>query len=162
CGDDIFWEKAITEMDIRKYKASIVDEEKGVFQLEVNYPEPIYNAVETFTKENENGNLSLHYSHLLRQVKEKKSEISFDEWETIFNHFSSDEIENTMWDSPVTLSVLGLDLFSSELSTAQKEYCVKTIIETLQQVIKEANDRGSFSMNYAFNILEKQLTIESI
>ena len=98
CGNDIFWEKAITEMDVRKYKASIVDKEKGVFQLEVNYPQPIYNAVEAFTKENENDNLSLHYSHSLRQVKEKKSEMSFDEWETIFKHFSSDEIENTMWD----------------------------------------------------------------
>ncbi|UZO79850.1 hypothetical protein NBT05_12910 [Aquimarina sp. ERC-38] len=160
--EDIFWEKAITEMDIRKYKASIVDKEKGVFQLEVNYPDPVYDAVQTFTEENKNDNLSMHYSHLLRQAKKKKSKISFDEWETIFNHFSSDEIENTMWDSPVTLSVLGLDLFSSELNRPQKEYCVKTIIEALKQVIKEANDRGSFSMQYGFNILEKQLTIESI
>ncbi|GAL77314.1 hypothetical protein JCM19274_5027 [Algibacter lectus] len=162
CGDDIFWEKSITEMDKRKYKASIVDKDKGVFQLEVNYPEPIYDAVQTFTEENKNDNLSMHYSHLLRQAREKKSEISFDEWETIFNHFSSDEIENTMWDSPVTLSVLGLDLFSAELNTAQKEYNVKTIIEALEQIIKEANDRGNFSSQYGFNILEKQLTIESI
>jgi len=160
--EDIFWEKAITEMDIRKYKASIVDKDKGVFQLEVNYPEPVYNAVQTFTEENKNDNLSMHYSHLLRQAKEKNSEISFDEWKTIYNHFSSNKIENTMWDSPVTLSVLGLDLFSSELNTSQKEYCVKTIIEALQQVIIEANDRGNFSMQHGFNILEKQLTIESI
>jgi len=162
CGEDIFWEKAITEMDIRKYKASIVDKDKGVFQLEVNYPEPIYDAVQTFTEENKNDGLSMHYSHILRQAKEKKSEISFDEWVTVFNHFSSDEVENTIWDSPVTLSVIGLDLFSAELNTAQKEYSVKTIIKALQQVIKEANDRGNFSMQYGFNILEKQLTIESI
>lgn len=160
--EDIFWKKAITEMDIRKYKASIVDKEKGVFQLEVNYPEPVYDAVQTFTEESKNDNLSMHYSHLLRQAKEKKSEISFDEWKTIFNHFSSDKIENTIWDSPITLSVLGLDLFSSELNITQKEYCIKTIIEALQQVIKEANDRGSFSMRHGFNIREKQLTIESI
>lgn len=162
CGEDIFWEKAITEMDIRKYKASIVDKEKGVFQLEVKYPEPIYNAVETFTKENENDNLSMHYSHLLRQVKEKKSEISFDEWETIFNHFSSDKIEKTMWDSPVTLSVLGLELFYKKLSKVQKKYCINTIIDALEHIIREANDRGSFSSLNGYNILEKQLTIESI
>lgn len=162
CGNDIFWEKAITEMDVRKYKASIVDKEKGVFQLEVNYPQPIYNAVEAFTKENENDNLSLHYSHSLRQVKEKKSEMSFDEWETIFKHFSSDEIENTMWDSPVTLSVLGLNLFYEKLSKVQKKYCIETIIDALEQIIKETNDRGSFSSLYGYNILEKQLTIESI
>lgn len=160
--EDIFWEKAITEMDIRKYKASIVDKDKGVFQLEVNYSEPINDAVQTFTEEHKNDNLSMHYSHLLRQAKEKKSEISFNDWETIYNHLSSEEIEYSMWDSPVTLAVLGFDLFSSELNTTQKEYCVKTIIEALQQVIKEANNRGSFGMMEGFNILEKQLTIESI
>ncbi|WP_339917417.1 ATP-binding protein [Yeosuana marina] len=162
CGEDIFWEKAITEMDIRKYKASILDKEKGVFQLEVNYPEPIYNAVETFTKENENDNLSMHYSHSLRQVKEKKSEMSFDEWETIFNHFSSDKIEKSMWDSPVTLSVFGLELFHEKLSEFQKKYCINTIIDALEHIIREANDRDSFSSLNGYNILEKQLTIESI
>ncbi|MBG43686.1 MAG: hypothetical protein CL530_06930 [Aequorivita sp.] len=162
CGEDIFWEKAITEMDIRKYKASIVDKEKGVFQLEVKYPEPIYNAVETFTKENENDNLSMHYSHLLRQEKEKKVSISFEEWETIFDHFSSDEIENTMWDSPVTLSVLGLELFHKKLSKVQKEYCINTIVNALEQIISDANDRGVFSRQFKYNITEKQLTIESI
>ncbi|WP_067151511.1 NACHT domain-containing protein [Pseudotamlana agarivorans] len=162
CEEDIFWEKAIIEMDIRKYKASIVDEEKGVFQLEVNYTEPVYNVVETFTKENVNDNLSMHYSHSLRQVKEKKSEMSFDEWEIIFEHFSSDETENSIWDSPVTLSVLGLNLFYEKLSKVQKEYCIETIIDALEQIIKETNDRGSFSRLYGYNILEKQLTIESI
>ncbi|ANW95825.1 hypothetical protein AXE80_05810 [Wenyingzhuangia fucanilytica] len=162
CGEDIFWEKAVTEMDIRKYKASIVDEEKGVFQLEVNYPKPIYNAVKSFTKENENDNLSLHYSHSLRQAKEKKHEMSFDEWKTIFNHFSSDKIEKTMWDSPVTLSVLGLELFYKKLSKVHKKYCVNTIIDVLKHIIKEANDRGNFNSLFKYNILEKQLTIEAI
>ncbi|MFD2433803.1 hypothetical protein ACFSO9_09800 [Mesonia maritima] len=162
CGNDIFWEKAITEMDIRRYKASIVDKEKGVFQLEVNYPEPIYNAVETFTKKNENDSLSLQYSHSLRQVKEKKSEMSFNEWQTIFKHFSSEETENTMWDSPVTLSVLGLELYHKKLSEVQKKYCINTIINTLEQIITEVNDRDSFRNLNRYNVLEKQLTIESI
>lgn len=162
CGKDILWEKAITEMDARKYKVSIVDKEKGVFQLEVDYPEPIHNVVETFTEENKNDNLSMHYSHSLRQVKEKKSEMSFDEWETIFKHFSSEEIENTMWDSPVTLSVLGFELFQKKLIKVQKEYCINTIIDALGQIIRETNDRGNFSSLNGYNILEKQLTIESI
>lgn len=162
CKDDILWEKAIIEMDVRKFKASIVDKEKGVFQLEVNYPEPVQNAVETFTKEHLNDNLSMSYSYQLRQAKDKKTKISFNEWETIFNHFSSDEVENTMWDSPVTLSVLGFELFDSELSKVQKEYCINTIIDSLQQIIKEANNRGHFSGLYGYNPMEKQLTIESI
>ncbi|UTD16570.1 ATP-binding protein [Tenacibaculum mesophilum] len=162
CGDDILWEKAITEMDVRKYKASIVNKEKGVFQLEVNYTEPVQNSVEAFAKENYNDNLSMSYSHQLRQVREKKTEILFEDWKTIFNHFSSDEIENTIWDSPVTLSVLGLEKFHNKLSKTQKKYCVNSIIDSLQQIIKEANNRGNYSGLYRYNIMEKQLTTESI
>src|SRR5690606_32389196 len=71
-------------------------------------------------------------------------------------------IENTMWDSPVTLSVLGLELYYKKLSEVQKEYCINTIINTLEQIIVEVNDRDSFRNLNRYNVLEKQLTIESI
>lgn len=162
CGQDIFWEKAINEMDIRKYKASIVDKEKGVFQLEVNYPKPVQNAVENFTLERKGDELSLNYSHIIRQAKEGKQNILFDEWTKIFNYFSSNEVNKTMWDSPVTLSVLGLNLFYENLNSVQKEFCIKTILETIENIIIHTNDRGSFNSKIGYNIMEQQLTLESI
>jgi hypothetical protein len=162
CGNDIFWEKAINEMDIRKYKASILDKEKGVFQLEVNYPKPVQKAVENFTLERKDEESSLNYSHILRQAKEGKHNILFDEWNKIFNYFSSNGLNKTMWDSPVTLSVLGLNLFYENLNSLQKEFCVKTIFETIENIIIHTNNRGSFNSKIGYNIIEQQLTLESI
>src|SRR5690606_32565372 len=68
--DHVLWKKAINEMDVRKYEATVLDKEKGIIQLEVKYPEEVQKAVETFTGERKDENTSLSFSGILRNAKD--------------------------------------------------------------------------------------------
>lgn len=162
CNNDLFWEKAINEMDIRKYKSTVLDSEKGIIQLEVSYSKEVKKVVQEFTDQRKDEDTSLNFSGILHNAIEKKELITFEQWVTIYKHFSSEETEKSMFDRPVSLAVLGLQHFLTELDNTQKEWCLKMILNTTIEIIKE-----KFSRNYGmdrpnFNLLEADLTIKSI
>jgi hypothetical protein len=160
-NNDVFWEKAISEMDIRKYKSTILDNEKGIIQLEVSYSKDVQEVVQEFTELRKDEDSSLIFSGILHNAIEKDELITFEQWEAIYKHFSSIEIEKSMFDKPVSLSVLGLQHFLAELDTSQKKWCLETISNTTIEIIK-----NKFSRDYGnlpnYNILEASLTIKSI
>jgi predicted transcriptional regulator YdeE len=159
--ENVLWDKAINEMDVRKYEATILD--KGLIQLEVKYPEEVQKAVETFTIERKDENASLSYSTVLLNAKDSDlSELSFEKWNNIYTHFSSKDVRKSMFDMPVTLSVIGLKDFYKQLDKKQNEWCITIIAHTIGNIIKYINSRGySFSEDISFNIMEQQTSIEA-
>lgn len=163
CTEDLFWEKAISEMDVRKYKATVLDEEKGLIQLEVKYTDEIQKAVEGFTYERKDENKALTYSGVIRKANEGDlSELTLEVWSEIYDHFSSDETKNSMFDMPATLSSIGLKHFNKQLSKNQKEWCIVTIANTISNIIKSINSRGhNFDKDIGYNISEQQTALEA-
>ncbi|SDZ90644.1 NACHT domain-containing protein [Bizionia paragorgiae] len=161
--DHVLWEKAINEMDVRKYEATVLDKEKGLIQLEVKYPEEVQKAVETFTIERKDEDTSLSFSGILRNAKDGDlSELTFEKWNNIYTHFSSNDVQKSMFDMPVTLSVIGFKDFPEQLDNKQKEWCITTIAYTIGNIIKYINSRGySFGEDIGFNIMEQQTSIEA-
>lgn len=161
CSDDLFWEKAINEMDIRKYKSTVLDQDKGIIQLEVSYSKEVKEVVQEFTDQRKDQDTSLNFSGTLHNAIEKNELITFTQWLTIYKHFSSEETEKSMFDKPVSLAVLGLRHFLTELNITQKEWCLNTISNITIEIIKNkfSRDYGS-QLNY--NLLEASLTIKSI
>lgn len=162
CNNDLFWEKAINEMDVRKYKSTVLDKDKGIIQLEVSYSEQVKEVVQEFTDQRKDQDTSLSFSGTLHNAIEKNEQITFEQWVTIYKHFSSEETEKSMFDRPISLAVLGLQHFLTELDNTQKEWCLEIISNTTIEIIKE-----KFSRNYGmdrpnFNLLEADLTIKSI
>lgn len=160
CDNDLFWEKAINEMDTRKYKSTVLDKDKGIIQLQVSYSKEIKEVVQEFTDQRKDEDTSLNFSGTLHNAIEKNELITFSQWLTIYKHFSSEETEKTMFDKPVSLSVLGLKHFLTEVDITQKEWCLDTILSTTIEIIK-----NKFSRDYGsqpnFNLLEADLTIKS-
>lgn len=162
CNGDLFWEKAINEMDIRKYEPTILNKDKGVIQLEVSYSKEVKDKVQEFTDERKYENTSLNFSDILHNAVENKKDISIEKWNEIYTHFSSEKEQKSMFDRPVSLAVVGLTSFINELTQIQKEWCFNTISQTITEIIKEKfsrdyNIRGQ--VNY--NLLEANLTIKS-
>lgn len=161
CDNDLFWEKAINEMDVRKYKSTILDQDKGIIQLEVSYSKEVKEVVQEFTDQRKDENTSLNFSETLHNAIEKNEIISFAQWVTIYNHFSSEETEKSMFDKPVSLAVLGLQHFLTALDITQREWCLYTISNTTIEIIK-----NKFSRDYGsqpnYNLLEASLTIKSL
>lgn len=161
CDNDLFWEKAINEMDIRKYKSTVVDKDKGIIQLEVSYSEEIKEVVQEFTDERKDEDTSLNFSGTLHNAIEKKEIIPFAQWVSIYKHFSSEETVKSMFDRPISLAVLGLQDFLKDLDIIQKEWCLDIISNTTIEIIKNKFSRDFGSLpNY--NLLEADLTIKSI
>jgi len=162
--DQVLWEKAINEMDVRKYEATVLDKEKGLIQLEVKYPEDVQKTIETFTVERKDEDTSLSYSGLLRNAKDGGDlrELTFNKWSSIYNHFSSNDVQKSMFDMPITLSVIGLKNFPEQIDKKQKEWCITTIVYKIDNIIKYVNSRGySFGKDIGFNIIEQQTAIEA-
>lgn len=160
CADKIWWEKAIYEMDSRKYKASKVKDRTDVLQLEVEYPEKVLSTVITITEERKYEDTSVSFINKLPKVIDGSETMTIDEWKMIHLHYTNDEDQNSMFDMPVSLAVIGLKDFLFEIDQDQKRWSVKIIANTLFEIAKQKLNYGSFDRP-PYNILEEQLTIES-
>lgn len=163
CGKDLLWEKAINEMDVRKYKATVLDKEKGLVKLEVKYTDEIQKVIEGYTYERKDENKALLYSGVIRKANEGDlSELTLELWIEIYNHFSSDDTKNSMFDMPATLASIGLKNFNKQLKKNQKDWCILTIGNTISNVIRHINSRGhNYREDIGFNISEQQATLEA-
>ena len=160
CGDDLLWEKAIYEMDSRKYKASKVENSRNMLQIEVEYPEKILSAVTTFTEERKYDDGSLSFSSKIHKVIEGTDSMTLEEWRATYSHYTQDENQRSMFDLPVSLAVIGLKNYPTELTAEQKQWSLNIIADTQLEIVKSKLDRMSFA-SLAYNSLEEKTTIEA-
>ena len=149
-------------MDARRYKITEGDKDSGSFYIEVDYSEPIKEAVTGFEESRKDENTSISYSGFLLGVYEKKQEISFAKWREIYAHFSSAEVEPTMFDRPITLSRIGLDRFESELSEDEKKWCILTLTDAIQVITKDKYFRDFSSKGGGINLMETEIAMTSL
>ncbi len=161
CKDDLLWEKALYEMDSRKHKVTIVEENDGLLQLEVQYPENVLSMVTEYTEERKYEDNSLNFSESIRKAVEGENTMSLEDWQTIYSHFSQDGNQFSMFDMPVSLAVIGIRDLMSEISNKQKDWSLNILSNTLLEIVKHKFDRMNFT-SPSYNILEEKITIESI
>lgn len=158
--EDVYFLKLLSEIDGRKQKVEEIEHEgKMVIQISPNYS--IDSSLEKEMQKNEvQSNLQNEYSKYslwISQTFQKKSEenVTYEYWKECFEYYQNhDKSKINYFDSfPVgTLATLGLDLFSTELTDDEFEYCVNTIIETAQKLFeRKKNERLDFE-NFDFSI----------
>ncbi|MDD5472714.1 MAG: hypothetical protein PHU34_01060 [Candidatus Methanoperedens sp.] len=159
-SDDIVWKKTLSEIDRRKYKAGEYDEKLGGFPIQPKYESDVSEFINSNQEEFEAQNTSLNYSGLLSKAYEKKGEISFQSWKECFKLYSKTENLNILYDRPVTLAVLGLRDFKSELSEDEIKWCIKTMAESIVTILQHTFSRN-FGLIRVFNLLEKEIALNS-
>ena len=160
-ADDHIWIKTVTEIDVRKRKPGKVNEEAGTVELVPSYPEEISETLTAIEEDFRDNHFDASYSNMLRKVIEKEVEITFEQWLEIYNYYTAADFQHGLFDMPVSLSQIGLDLFSAQLNEQQISWCLDTISKAVNALItdKYKNDYN-LSMNYS--LLEKKTILHAI
>lgn len=160
CKDDLLWEKAVYEMDSRKYKVTSVENEVGLLQIEVQYPDNVLSAVTNFTEERAYEDNSLNYTTKIQKTVDGNETMTLEEWQQVYLHYTKNESESSMFDMPVSLAFIGLTTFPTQIDENQKQWSLEVIANTLLEIVKHKLNHMSFT-SPPYNIMEEGTTIKA-
>lgn len=159
-GKDVIWKKNLIEMDIRNHKVGEFDEKLGGFLIQPEYDDEVVKFIE-FNKESfEADTKSLNISGQLLKTYEKKETIDFSSWLSCYEQYSSSKSLNILYDRPITLAVLGLRDFSTNINEEQKTKCIEIITDAIVSILQDTFNRD-YSLNMSINIMEKDIALSS-
>jgi dephospho-CoA kinase len=159
-GDDIIWKKTLIEIDIRNHKVGEYDEKLGGFPIQPEYDKDVSDFIASNQDDFELQNIAATYSGLISKAYEKKETISFEKWAECHKYYSNAENLDILFSKPITLAVLGLSEFSSHISKEQKAWCLETIANSIDSILKDTFTRN-YSLNMSFSLMEKEIALSS-
>jgi hypothetical protein len=159
-GDDVIWKKNLIEIDIRNHKVGEYDEKLGGFPIQPEYDDEVVKFIESNKESFEADTKSMNYSGQLSKTYEKKEIIDFSSWLSCYEQYSSSKVLNILYDRPITLAVLGLRDFSTNLNEEQKTKCLEIIAEAITSILQDTF-RRDYSLNMSINIMEKEIALSS-
>ena len=157
---DVIWKKNLIEMDIRNHKVGEYDEKLGGFPIQPEYDEEVVKFIESNKESFEADTKSLNISGQLSKTYEKKEIIDFPSWLSCYEQYSSSRSLNILYDRPITLAVLGLRDFSTNINEEQKTKCIEIITDAIVSILQDTFNRG-YDLNMSINILEKDIALSS-
>lgn len=102
----------------------------------------------------------MNISGQLSKTYEKKEIIDFPSWLSCYEQYSSSRSLNILYDRPITLAVLGLRDFSTNINEEQKTKCIEIITDAIVSILQDTFNRG-YDLNMSINILEKDIALSS-
>ena len=101
-------------------------------------------------------------SVFLREVNLNNETIDFGKWVEIYEQYSNNPFD-AVFDSPVTLANLGFNLFKTDLTKEQRDWCFLTLAQTLGIIIQNSFNVGmSLGIRPRYNMMERELSLKSI
>jgi hypothetical protein len=159
-NNDIVWKKNLIEMDIRNHKVGDYDEKLGGFPIQPEYDEDVSNFIASNQGDFEAQNITATYSALISKAYEKKEAISIEKWAECHKYYSNSDDLDILFSKPISLSVLGLRDFSSDITPKQKSWCIETIVNSIDAILKDRFSRD-YSLNMSASIMEKEIALSS-
>lgn len=159
-GKDVRWKKNLIEMDIRNHKVGEYDEKLGGFPIQPEYDDEVVKFIESNKESFEADTKSLNISGQLSKTYEKKEIIDFSSWLSCYEQYSSSRSLNILYDRPITLAVLGLRDFATNINEEQKTKCIKIITDATTSILQDTFSRD-YSLNMSVNIMEKEIALSS-
>jgi hypothetical protein len=159
-SDDIIWKKRLSEIDVRNWEVKIHDEEQGKILLQPKYEEDVSTFMHSNKDYFEAQQKSLNYSNIISKVYELKGSMNFEVWKECYSHYLDNKNLDFLYDKPVSLSIIGLRDFESELTVEQKQWCTDTLNNSIK-VILEDTFNHSHRLSMSYNLMEKEIALSS-
>ena len=159
-GKDVIWKKNLIEMDIRNHKVGKYDEKLGGFPIQPEYDDEVVKFIESNKESFEADTKSLNISGQLSKTYEKKEIIDFSSWLSCYEQYSSSRSLKILYDRPITLAVLGLRDFATNINEEQKTKCIKIITDATTSILQDTFSRD-YSLNMSVSIMEKEIALSS-
>ncbi len=155
CGEeDTEWKLALNRMDARRF---VIDEtietpEENQIALRPVLDEELQDFVEEHAKESEIQNRAMSVVNWSRSLYGGKTEIdrSFKKWKEVFEtHQELAKLEDQLlFHDPAPLAASGIRFFKDDLSLAQTEWCIQTLVETIMQRVVDNIHGAPYSSLY--------------
>ena len=158
--DDILWKKLLNEIDIRKWEVKPYNEKLGGFVVQPKYEKDVVEYIDSNKNYFEKQNKSATYSVIISKAYENKEAIEYDKWNECYKYYIKPKNLDILFSKPITLAVLGLRDFSSDLTKKQKIWCIETIVDAINAILQDTFSRN-YGLDKGFNLMEKEIALSS-
>ncbi len=159
-GDDVMWKKRLNEIDIRNWEIEPYDEKLGGFVVQPKYEKDVAEHISSHQEYFQAQETAATYSGLISRVYQKNEVISFEKWAECHMYYSNVENLDILFSRPITLAILGLSEFSSDISKEQKTWCLETIANAIGSILQDTFSRN-YNLNMSVNLMEKEIALSS-
>lgn len=158
--DDVRWKKLLNEIDIRKWEVKPYDEKLGGFIIQPKYEKDVAEYIDSNSAYIEAQNKAATYSGIISKAYTKEEAISYEKWLECHQYYSNAENLDILFSKPISLAILGLRDFSSNITSKQKSWCIKTIVDAIGAILQDTFSRN-YGLNKGYNIMEKDIALSS-
>lgn len=158
--DDVMWKKRLSEIDIRTWEVKPYDEKLGGFVVQPKYEKEVVEHLASSQDYFDKQNTSASYSGIISKAYEKKEVISYKKWLECYNYYSNAEELDILFSKPITLAILGLRDFLSDISKEQKTWCLEVIANAIGSILQNTFSRN-YSLNISVSLMEKEIALSS-
>ncbi|WP_320120847.1 hypothetical protein [uncultured Sphaerochaeta sp.] len=158
--NDILWKKQLNEIDIRNWEVKAYDETESRFVIQPKYEKEVVEYIDSQKEDIVAINTSASYSSLISKAQKNEEGMSYEKWVECYTYYFNPKNLDFLYGRPVTLAVLGLDVFSNSISDIQKEWCLDTIVSSIMAILKDTFTRN-YEINKSYSLLEKELALSS-
>ena len=134
---DVYWRKALHEIDARKWQITGDEPEKGAFIIQPAYEPAVQQIVDDYQPRQEFQQQAVTASTWIREVHERKEGTSADYvvWEQTYERYQVVEDFDVIHDRPITLAVIGLRDLTDVLTSNQRTWCFNIIVKVVDALI---------------------------
>ncbi len=158
--EDIVWKKTLTEIDIRNLRVGEYDAALGGFPIQSEYSTEVVDFINSDAKHFEKQSKSLNTSAIIKNAFEQKEHMDYKTWKDCFKLYSKKGGLNLFFDRPISLAILGLRDFSEDLGKKEKNWCVKTLNNSISAILKDTFE-GNLGIMRNYNLMEKQIALSA-
>lgn len=158
--NDIVWKKTLSEIDIRNWEVKLHDKEQGKILIQPKYEADVNNYMNSNHDYFEAQHKSLNYSNIISKAYELKEAINFHTWKECYSYYFNDENSEYLYDRPVSLSIVGLRDFESELTVEQKQWCLDSIKSSIAAILQDTFGHN-YGLGRSYSLMEKGIALSS-
>lgn len=158
-SNNVVLEKWLMEVDRRRWIINEVQTTGNTIVIQPEYSKSVKEYVERNASESRPMLTAMEIGAKISEAYRKNESISLIDWHEYYIQYSK-EPANWLYDKPVTLSMLGLTLCKGELDKQQRQWCFETITNAIS-IILQKTFRQSFELESKYNILEKDIALQS-
>lgn len=138
--NDFEWKKILDELDIRTWRVTkrTRSGESVTMRVEPTYDESIQDFVKALKEEADVINENDGYRSWLWSVKKQEVKPKIEEWRKIFEYYSKIEQFDFIQHQPGQLASIGVTSFWGELTSVERDWCLKTIERIIYSKIRRA------------------------
>jgi hypothetical protein len=165
-GDtDVFWLKALSEMDFRKWRSFTDENEPNKVFFSAVYEGAVKEFMDEGLADREQANMEAKYSLWIDKAYNtpETSEARYIEWQEVYKHYSMRVVAEKLYSKPGTLAAVGLRDLNSKLTAEEKQWSVNTIYETLDAFVEDREEHdNSRQLNFDYQLMDVKPSLECL